>query len=1384
MGDGSAVETDQPTGPDPTRIGGRYLVEARLGRGGMGAVYRVRDDTTGHQLALKQMTLSGKDVDAARLRFRREFHTMASLKHPRIVEVFDFGMDDGNPYYTLELLDGQDLHDLDQVPWRRACELLRDVATALASLHARRLLHRDLAPRNVRCTLDGRAKLIDFGVLATAGVSGDIAGTPPFMAPELIHGRPLDQRYDLYGLGALAYRILTGRHAYPARRIEQLETAWHDRPAPPSAIVPDIPPALDALVIALLAHDPLARPASTVEVIDRLAAIGGLEHPAEVDATHGWIASAALVGRRSEMAQLERVVAKVPEGSGCSLLIEAPSGAGKSRLLRELALEAQLAGMCVVRADSDAAGRGPYGIIHELARGVLAAAPAEAEAAARPRAEMLARVISELRARLGVKPSRRFGDPAEDRARLQHELAGWFLAVAEQRPIALVVDDIQRCDEASAAVLATLAHQARARALIVAVALRTDEPVRAPAALAALVDASERIRLGGLSEPDLVELCRSLFGDVPHLPRLAQWMHKVAGGSPLYTTELARHLVDRGVIHYDHGLWTIPKEPDREDLPKGLVEAMDARVRALPPRARSLGEALSVHGGELSLELIVALADTRDEEQVFDALAQLAFEEVLVQGAGTWRFRHDGLREALLRGLTDARRHALHLRVGETLAAGSATSAERDAEIGWHLMRGGDPERGAVRLERAGRALYASQSFSDCIAPLEAALEVIQHQRGSARIRLELQHMLLMAGCMADRKAALRHADACVEGFRYWSGMDVALRATRFVGRHLAVVLGLTWATLRWIVTPRRGPNPYEAFRTFFIVTGYTASVHSLVYDLARTRDMIALVEPVAMLKNRVPWAMYLLTRTTFEFPHGHTAATATACRRILEILESDRLTPIREIDRGTATGGALYLLALHDVMNLEPTLEADLSGLRALGLRFFEVAAEQVRIIQHRQRGEEETAVALEAHAELQFVQLGSIWQLAAFMPVINSFIYAAIGDLLGLRRTIDEMARMCDDGFHFEPFLELARGEYLRERGDAAAARARLEPLIELDYPIVVVAALPAYAETLLVLGEQALALAIATRALAYATAPATFNFHQAMRSIRTLALVEAALGEHAAAAHRLDTALADGVRGDSPFLFGMLHEARARVALAAGDWPAYHLHRLETERRFRPTHNASLIARVQRLDDASRRLTVRAGGDELATRTDVLGVAPRSPEPELPAGSTQALTNRPPRDVRAWVAAVMSGCHGKSERATRALQLVVNELGGTAGVLYFHHQGQLEVAAVSRDVEPLPRLADALAKVVLSTDDVSTLAGEPLASDGVGGDWKPVALRLDARSPFLVGAVAVIAGAIPLVDPDPVLLDAIARAFVEAGDVSLAPTPASARSDPPSS
>src|SRR5688572_9084668 len=132
----------------------RYLVTGALGQGGMGAVYRAHERQTGAAVALKRLRLTDNDKRNRSFTelFHQEYRTLAQLAHPHVVQVHDFGTDEQGPFYTMELLEGDDLHSLAPLPWRDACALLRDVCSAVALVHSRRLLHRDLSPKNVHRT--------------------------------------------------------------------------------------------------------------------------------------------------------------------------------------------------------------------------------------------------------------------------------------------------------------------------------------------------------------------------------------------------------------------------------------------------------------------------------------------------------------------------------------------------------------------------------------------------------------------------------------------------------------------------------------------------------------------------------------------------------------------------------------------------------------------------------------------------------------------------------------------------------------------------------------------------------------------------------------------------------------------------------------------------------------------------------------------------------------------------------------------------------------------------------------------------------------------------------------------------------------------------------
>ncbi|MDD9944453.1 MAG: serine/threonine-protein kinase [Myxococcales bacterium] len=309
------------TEQDPTRVGDRYAVLALLGRGGMGSVYRVRDGTSGRELALKR--LAGKagaapgpsKVDM----FEREFHTLNQLAHPRVVRAFDYGIDGQYPFYTLELLDGGDLRGQAPLSWQRVCTIGYEMCSVLCLLHSRKLVHLDLSPRNVRLTGDGTAKLIDFGLLSPIGPIRRLAGTPPYVAPELVHSMGVDGRADLFALGATLYYALTGKVAYPARTMANLREVWRRTPTPISVLNPEVPAALERLVAALLRVDLHSRPRSAAEVMARLRPLLSEAPDEGLIVAKAHLSAPTLVGRGSEQVRMRKQLLRSARGRGGGL---------------------------------------------------------------------------------------------------------------------------------------------------------------------------------------------------------------------------------------------------------------------------------------------------------------------------------------------------------------------------------------------------------------------------------------------------------------------------------------------------------------------------------------------------------------------------------------------------------------------------------------------------------------------------------------------------------------------------------------------------------------------------------------------------------------------------------------------------------------------------------------------------------------------------------------------------------------------------------------------------------------------------------------------------------------------------------------------------------
>lgn len=1150
--------------PKPSiSIGGRFELEAELGRGGMGVVYAATDTKTSTRVALKLLERSASDPTTDR-RFRREFQTLVGLAHPRIVGAHDYGVDRRGLYYTMDLLDGQDLDAVGRFDVAKTCLVLRDVASALAFLHARRLIHRDVKLKNVRLTASGGAKLIDFGLLATSGIApDDVAGTPAYLAPECLRMAVLDHRADLFSLGAVAYRLLTGRAPFPAKAFEVLEELWREPIASPSELAPGVPPALDALVLSLLSVDPLGRPTSAAEIIDRVTAIGGLAPLPEIETARGYLASASLVGRGAEMKRLQRTLRRALGSGAASATIEAASGEGKSRLVREIAIEAQLAGATPIGIDCSAPGETAFGVLKKVTEALLALDEKGTRRAAASHRAALGRILPiafasgagehDAEPQPRGAPDRRtlVGDLAEDRLRVQAEIASFLLRAVQGHRIALLLDDVQRCDEGSAAALASLVARAGKEQLLLVCAVRTDEPPRAPAAIDVIRSGAERIVLGGLSEEATRALVVASFGDVPSSTRFAHALHVASGGSPIQITELLRDLVEAGVARYDGGLWHLPHELPTTTA-SGLAAALDARVAALPPKARALAGALAVHGGRLALEPWSVLAGI-GEDEIDAPVRDLVVAGFVAFADDLYRIRHDGFREALLRALGDEERRRIHLAVGRALAAMSGRDRPSPAEIGRHLLAAGEALEGAALLERAGRDAYDAMAFDDAIRMLERAMEVYEEHGLHPKRCLELRVRIVGCALQCSKAALDRHAPRTIDALEHAAGIGNVRALRRALPFGLAFVFGVAWAWLRWAVMFRSTLHPVAAITELIAAVTYVATASAVSGDLPSVRAAVERLEVFAPLKKRIPGAAPMLARAFYHCQIGAWKTAHDDLHVVRDIFVKDRLTPLREIDRRMGEGGARMAIASMLAQDQKPEAIAWLTDVEALDLRFFGVGAKASRVIYHRLRGEEGRASALEREMEIELLQGGSLWVFEAQLTWLSALAYILTRDLMGMKRAIERIEDLCSRGHHYGPVLELVRAEHARETGDLAAARLHIERcLAELPEEELRVReqALLARAELALSECDWGTATTWARDALATTQRPECGRVTTRLLAVRALALAIAERGDVEEARALLAQTDDECTTLESPMLHVEMALAKARVERIAQD------------------------------------------------------------------------------------------------------------------------------------------------------------------------------------------------------------------------------------------
>lgn len=1143
-------------------IDSTYRVLAELGRGGMARVYRVQDERTGRELALKQLVASEERLASLRAMFEHEYYTLRDLAHPNIVRVFDVGVDAERPFYTMELLDGTDVRQAAQntpLSARDCCVLLRDCASALALVHSRRLVHRDVSPRNVWWSSSARAKLIDFGTLIAMGPQTRVAGTPPYLPPEALLAQPLDARSDLYALGALAYYVVTRRNAYPARTLDELPSLWQMRVQRPDVLNKEVPSALSDLILRMLSPDPRGRPMSAAEVYERATAIGGLPDDRDIAAAQAYLTTPALVGRDKATASIRKRLREVVHARGSTVPVIAPAGLGRSRMLASVRVEAKLRGTLAIAADAGAGTDEAFSLAGALIERLLEAAPLMA-ALAVEHAGVLANISPAVRTALG-NPSPVELTPLQRTRKLAAAAVALFRIAAERKPLVVIADDVHRADSASLGVLGRLSLLAEEQPLLLIVSC--DEAVLGSAqpGLEPLLKHRHRIQLEPLTAANTLELAQSMFGPVEGLDGTAHWLHELSGGNPQTCMRYAQYLVDEGIARYEAGHWKLPEQISAHGTPPTQRALYERTIASLGADARTLALGLALARDDsravwqadtaVRLEDFATLLGSPESSRVYAAIDELVRAGVMQQRDSLYVLAQRGLVDVLVQASDEATRRQLHLRIAEVF--------KRDVYLTrWlpvqHLQLAGEQRLARqMTLEIASRFAKAPAEWGSMRVSLQSecarrALTDWETHGGSAREGVTLRQMLLLVSSVYDWSLA-RFGDAQLEQLRHDCGLDHYAQTNPDEPPLQRVLACLKLAGERYEATPEaeRGLPVLDALREIASCVMLLSGAYVNSHDIARA---VALPEVLAPLRALSPLLVLLadLCALVAERATGREIGDKTLQMGATQLIAT---TELPETLRMGAAGVNVHIQSVEfarrgrsvavDVMELlVPSIGEDM---------FLVVHG---RWLGHAFQGH--SAQAERYRKQIELMTDDDVWRRKSFL-FAEAELHALTGDLSKLRAAIEAIRSLVDKFDGWRPWLSFAEGSLHRLRGDSALARAAFEEGMQRAKPGEHRAWTrlgPAAAELSLAMGDATRAASEAEQLLEIGKRLSLDRYVE-LAAERTLALAKSALGDHEAASAALQRAydVATALElGGLPL--AQVHAAAAQVALAAGDPP----------------------------------------------------------------------------------------------------------------------------------------------------------------------------------------------------------------------------------------
>ena len=721
----------------------RYRLENELGRGGMGVVYRATDLELQREVAIKVLSANASTSDA-RARLIREARAAAALNHPHIVAVHDVGESAGYPFFVMELVGGPSLSQARLADISRIIDVAMQICSALEHAHANGIVHRDLKPDNVLLSRSDHAstvKLADLGLALPADAArisqaGMIVGTAAYMAPEQALGQPVDGRTDLYALGVLLYELTTGRKPFSGDDpLTVVSQHVHAPVVPPRVLRPDLPRSLEALILRLLAKDPSQRFSSATETREALQTCLTVDDTI-VDTEAGStvaildaLSRGRLVGRASELAEARELWRRAREGNGHAVLLSGEPGAGKTRLSREITIQAAVDGALVLSGGCyEYEATTPYlPFVEAFRRWVrdekddnkLRSILGEA-------AIHIAKLAPEIETRLGPFPERPALAAHEERLLFFDAVSQVFSNAARQQSVLFYADDLHWADRGTLGLLGHLLRQLRTERVFIVGAYRETELVRAHPLAKSLVDWNRerlitRIILRRFNESETGDQLGALLGENVS-GDFAAVVHRETEGNPFFIEEVLKALIEKGSVRRESGRW---KRCDITELliPQSVKEAIGNRLDRVSAQCNDVLRVCAILGKVFTFEELLAAAE-QTEDVLLDALDEAVAAQLLAPLlADSFIFTHDKIREVLYEEINPIRRRRLHRRVAEGLEKNCSRSTCAVEKLAHHYIQAGDHERGLKYAKQAAVEAQRVFAFDEAIAAYTRAAD-------------------------------------------------------------------------------------------------------------------------------------------------------------------------------------------------------------------------------------------------------------------------------------------------------------------------------------------------------------------------------------------------------------------------------------------------------------------------------------------------------------------------------------------------------------------------------------------------------------------------------------------------------------------------------------